>query len=488
MKMLKALLGSFFSVSILLSCSSLGPDQNTAVTQIPRPGEMSIRLSPNVEPKMLHASYWIGLAPAAGRVIMSPSQIELWNRKTSELAWPGSNPPSRIIIDLQKYRDGISRSSLLASTMTEPPAAAWYTADGAVSAVQWDGIFSSMNLPSITDKNSTLPGICIRHSNLRVIPSDTFYTNDLDDWYDDMAQICGLLVNEPLVVLHESADQRWLLVSTRCCTGWVHAEDVALLDAFSGLEQYLHPANFITITCDRIRLDPNYFLERFGSGLPLETPELFMGSTLELADWNADSAASAYWAGREAYSSYIVKIPLRAGDGSLDFEYASIPSSLAHPGYLPYTVSNVLNLAFQSLGNCYGWGGQYSSRDCSEYIMELFRCFGFILPRNSRAISLVPGKNQDISAMNSAKRKSVLDRLMPGSILYMPGHTMIYLGKQNGQYFVISAIGSYFPDRADPGKSIHTTDLFSININDLGAVRGNGSTWLDSIKNVITLE
>ncbi len=479
---------SILAAALLLSCATPAPDTDRTIYQKERTGETPIRMSPNVKPEMLFPSYWIRRAPVPGRILMTPSQIEDWNTKARAVVLPGPSPAPHIVIDLARYKNGASAAAIRSETMTAAPADSWYTAAGPVSADDWNAIFDSMDLESLAATNEVRPAVCVRRSSLRVIPSDTFYTNDLNDWYDDMGQNSGILMNEPIAVLHASRDGRWLLVRTRFCAGWIHSDSVAFLSGFDELEAYAHPSNFVTVTCDRIKLDPNYFLPRFCSGLSLETPELFMGTTLQLADWNDDSAASAYWAGREPYFSYIVKIPLRGTDGFLDYEYASIPAPLAHPGYLPYTVSNIIGLAFQSLGNCYGWAGGFQSRDCSEYIMEIYRCFGFIIPRHSSAIALVPGRNQNISNMSTSQKRAVLDRLQPGSILYMSGHVMLYLGSDGGQYFAISAIGSFYPDNAKPGPDVSTTDTFSVIINDLSAVRGNGAIWLNSLRNVVTIQ
>jgi hypothetical protein len=71
----------------------------------------------------------------------------------------------------------------------------------------------------------------------------------------------------------------------------------------------------------------------------------------------------------------------------------------------------------------------------------------------------------------------ILDSLPLGSVLYFSGHEMMYLGKENGEYFVISAVGSIM----NPYEVGVKQRIRSNIINSLDIKRANGLTWLDSL-------
>ena len=146
-------------------------------------------------------------------------------------------------------------------------------------------------------------------------------------------------------------------------------------------------------------------------------------------------------------------------------------------GYLPYTSANVLTQAFKSLGDRYGWGGMMNAQDCSAFAQEVYRCFGFELARNTSWQAAMPADVTDLTGMTEDEKKAVLDTLPAGAILIMTGHEVIYLGEENGLYYVINDSGSFVPPD-DPNTTLNPR---SIIINDLSALRANGKTWLESL-------
>jgi cell wall-associated NlpC family hydrolase len=70
-----------------------------------------------------------------------------------------------------------------------------------------------------------------------------------------------------------------------------------------------------------------------------------------------------------------------------------------------YTGRNILELAFSRLGDSYGWGNIDGKRDCSAYIKDIYRCFGFELPRNSWAQMTLPRMAKDTQTKSEAKKE-----------------------------------------------------------------------------------
>ena len=103
---------------------------------------------------------------------------------------------------------------------------------------------------------------------------------------------------------------------------------------------------------------------------------------------------------------YIIQIPSRENDGSLTFKKGFIRSGEdVYKGFLPYTQENIAHQAFKMLDHPYGWGDMAGGRDCSRFIMDLFRTFGILMPRNSKEQAMV-GKDLGLVNGNDPQRKT----------------------------------------------------------------------------------
>jgi hypothetical protein len=182
---------------------------------------------------------------------------------------------------------------------------------------------------------------------------------------------------------------------------------------------------------------------------------------------------------RSRQYNYTVMVPVRLPDGSYRKKAALISRHYdVSIGYLPLTRRNILHVAFNMLGDAYGWGGMLGAEDCSGYIRGIYRCFGLELPRNTTWQSKAPAMKYDLTDRSSEEKKEVLDRLPACATLFFSGHEMMYLGNENGQYYVISAVST----AADPfGPGLTRMRLRSVVINTLDIRRMNGKTWLESL-------
>jgi len=143
----------------------------------------------------------------------------------------------------------------------------------------------------------------------------------------------------------------------------------------------------------------------------------------------------------------VVKIPTRDDNGNLKFEYALIPRNAdVNLGYLPYTKANIIKQAFKFQGERYGWGGMFNGRDCSAFIMDIYRSMGIKLPRNSSEQGkLAAGIYHEFpKTMTLRERQKIFDKLEPGTGLYMSGHAMLYLGKYKGEYYMIHDFSGFY--------------------------------------------
>ena len=64
----------------------------------------------------------------------------------------------------------------------------------------------------------------------------------------------------------------------------------------------------------------------------------------------------------------------------------------------------------------------------------------------------------NMSEMTEKDKMDALDSLPAGTILIIPGHEMIYLGKENGLYYVINDSGTFRPS-GDPDEAMRSRGI-----------------------------
>lgn len=278
-------------------------------------------------------------------------------------------------------------------------------------------------------------------------------------------------MNEPLVITSVSSDGNYYLAKSISCSGWVAAADVALCtDKDEWLSAWDFPSEkTLVVYGDKI------YTEMSLTGAQTSNLLLTMGTALELADIENPNILID---NRAAYQNYAVWVPIRNEDGSYAKKLTLIPEHAdVSAGYLPLTEKNIAKVAFGALGHTYGWGGALLSDDCSGYIRNVYKCFGMELARNTTWQSSMPMAKVNMTDMCREERLTVLDALPFGSILFFNGHEMLYLGKENGKYYVISATGNIL----EPKEGLNRQRIRSTIINTLDTRRANGVTWLDSL-------
>ena len=149
----------------------------------------------------------------------------------------------------------------------------------------------------------------------------------------------------------------------------------------------------------------------------------------------------------------------------------------------------LLRRAFTLLGSTYGWGGAGGTRDCSRFMMDLFQSFGVLLPRNSWHQSKAGTSQVDVSQMDEAtKARTIEQRAQKGVVLlFLPGHIMLYLGRDEGQLYALHQFSGYLVPCKGGGETMRRVNRAAVTSLDLG----RGSTrraFIERITKLVVFE
>lgn len=424
-----------------------------------------LRTMKHVSLEMLHSGYWIEMEAGSGKVLMTEEEISSFNKEMLD-ALPG------LLYDLENLPETISGSELAGMIGWKVPEETYYIQGVEAVADYWKALEERSNLAAIAETNEVSYGVVTERSDLKILPTSDFISLDPALLDRDEFQNSGIHLGDPVRILHASLDGSWLFVQNYHYTGWIRAEAVARCSDRQQWLEVLEEQELLVVTGDKIRLEPDPYN-------PLVSElELSMGTVLRLT---RQEPLPATVGGRGLYGNYVVDIPVRDDLGLLRYDTALVPVSRdVSAGYLDYTQANVLDQAFKMLGDRYGWGGMLNSRDASEYINDIYRCFGFRLPRDSGGLSKVPGSQTNLEGLSIGEKEAVLDKTPAGASLHFKGFVMVYLGSADGRYYAISDLGSYAASResAAAGKEVWVQGVV---VSELDTVRANGRTWMEEL-------
>ena len=422
---------------------------------------------PDVTSEMSDFSYWADETD----VLMSLDEIEKQNEET--ISAKGTN-----MHDLKNQPEVVDGVSLNEAIKKSSQADAqyylgWTYFESTKIATQedFDRIIENTQNSDAKKEQKVLYGIATQRTQLRTFPDPVAIWDDPADKDLDYQDLAAIRVNEPVVITSKSKDGKYYLAKSICCSGWIPSDTVAICkdkeEWFSAWD--IKHEDALVVWGDKV------FLETSIVGANTSDLMLTMGTVLALAK---DIDPGALIDNRAAYNNYAVWVPVRNEDGSYAKKMALISEhEKVHAGYMPLTKENIAKVAFSALGNIYGWGGGLNSDDCSGYMRNVYKCFGLELARNTTWQSAMPMAKVDMQYMPREERMQFLDALPFGTVLFFNGHEMMYLGSQNGKYYVISSVGTIMkPEDASVRQRIRSTI-----INTLEVKRANGNTWLDEL-------
>lgn len=306
--------------------------------------------------------------------------------------------------------------------------------------------------------------ITVSPAFVRGLPTSKPYYEASDDFPFDQLQYTELKQNEPVRILHASADGAWLLIQAAFGYGWVEAAGIRLAD--ESIRQMLIKSRQVVIVND-------FSVIRDLQGKALPQPKI--GTLYPLI--------------KEEPDHWLVNVAVAGSGEYATLKTARIPKKDARPHPLPFNAENVGHIGNQLLKTPYGWGELFRDRDCSATTRDFFFPFGIWLPRNSMQ-QLKTGTFLPLASLaNSDKEKLLRDKGVPfRTLVHRRGHIMLYAGLADNKPVVLHNTWAirFKPENGQEEKFyIGRTVLTTLEAGkELPLSRG---TLLDHIDGIITL-
>lgn len=416
---------SFAALLLLASTSGQAtpPAPASPVVAAPAASATGVVLA---EPAQLEAGYWVRRLVKPGRLVMDARAIAAQNADLHQ-----RDPSLHDIWSLPARLSGTTVRGWVQSLSTLPKRTLWDAAGTQQDAAALAGFADTLALDPVPTEQPTRYGLVVARGDLRTFPTRVRVFSELGDTDIDRFQESALFPGTPVVIAHASRDGQWLFVVSPFYAAWIEKTRVAE----GGRQQvfdYVSRSTGLVVTGANTRTvftpeQPAVSELRLDMGIQLPV----------LEDWPADRPVN----GQGPAAAHVIELPVRNEDGSLALMPALVPRSAeVETGHLPLTEENIIRQAFKFLGERYGWGHAYEGRDCSGFVSEVYRSMGVQLPRNSHDQGVSPALNRIAftDRSNRKLRQAAIDALQVGDLVYIPGHVMMVIGRDDrGVPFVI---------------------------------------------------
>ncbi len=422
---------------------SLAPSKEFAIA--PAPSSLQ-----DVGRSMKTAGYWVAKLTDPDKVMLTNKEINAINAKTVGASIYINNVQyfptvyvrknaetlhKKMVNIFSKYYDGFSKDP--------------------VGSAYFDNMEKNVNYTLFNTTASVRFAMTVKYAELRALPTREPLFSSLDTLDLDRVQVTQLDLASPLAVLYETKDKQWFYVASEIAEGWIEQDSIAFCPQ-NTIRDYKRWDKFAVTISPRNDIYMNKELTDFFDYVN-------MGTYLPVANVYEDILE--------------VRIPISKANQALGFQKAYIKKSDASLGLMKYTQRNVLTQAFKHLNSPYGWGGMNGEQDCSSFLKQVFACFGIILPRNSTGqiqTGIFAG-SFDAADPEQLRAQKIIKNGVPGmTLIYFPGHIMLYIGSEGGKPYIIHSIWGYGEDTED----LATTFLINrvaVTTMDVGASSKKGS-------------
>jgi hypothetical protein len=279
--------------------------------------------------------------------------------------------------------------------------------------------------------------IVVEEAPLFCVPLSTgLFKEPIDEDFDRNA-CSSLHPGEIVRVLRRGAGGQWLYVHAGYVVGWLHGPALTPRLGRDDLDRWQSRTRVVPLRDEAKTTDG--FRMRVGTSFPL--------------------------LGREPEG---MRVLVPSVEGLREAVVAS--DDVVHEGHPPLTRRALWELLFSQLDAPYGWGGRAGERDCSRYLRDAFATFGIQLARHSAVQAQLGTHNVDVSEMNEADKLATIEIwARRGTVLlYMPGHIMLYLGRDADHHYGISSMSEFIEPCAGGPDTVHRVDRVAVTTLDLG--------------------
>ncbi len=448
-----------------------------AVFLLPLQASAAVLYMPDVTPAMSNASYWSQKLGDPDRLLADEQDVIRLNQEI----WKTSRETRNMAKWSQTEFDALDRvKKLLSSAGADADyfysKGAKYDSEGHEVSKEtlYGPLIALCRDPDVDMEGGaqirkTMYAVCTTRTSLLAFPTTQALQDDPEDPDFDYNFLTLVKVNEPVLLRTRSADGKYYSALTCCGTGWISAEDVAICkDREEWLDAWNYPSDQVLVICD-----DKIFTEASNSQPETANRRITMGSRLQLA---GEDEIRGRISNRTAHNNHVVWMPVRKSDGTYEKKLALIGENRkVSEGYLPLTAENIMMVAMNQLGDTYGWGSMLQSDDCSGFCRDVYGCFGLDLPRGCGRNNGVM-KEYTLNGLSDADKAALIRRLPIGTILFFPGHEMLYLGYEGEKIYVLSSVSNI----RFPGATKNTRVRGAV-INTLDIWRGNNNSWLSEL-------
>jgi hypothetical protein len=400
--------------------------------------------APKVKGFMLKPEYWIEKIKDTEKLILNEEEIVEFNKKSfRKMKYKGFEG---WLYDLETYPKTITGEELLntmksySSEEVFPSKTCYDIHAKIILKTVKKEVLCQANFDGIPDKIRVEWGMLIKRESVKAFPTDTVFAEEPKSTDFDLFQLTVLPVGSPVAILHQSKNGTWYYIQSMIYKGWVKRENIALAKNKKEVFDYANSDKFLIVTESRIETEPNPFIKEISNIL------FQMGDKIPLIDFDEipESIPINNLHAQSPQGCYVVKIPVKDEEGHLEFRLAFIArSNDIFEGYLSYTRRNIIQQAFKLLGERYGWNGMFKRRDCSQFIMNVYKTMNIIIPSYTRMQEEgAAGKSIEFSG-SIQRRESVLNKLQPGDVIHLKGHVVMYLGKVGENHYIIHSGSGY---------------------------------------------
>ncbi|WQZ61808.1 SH3 domain-containing protein [Helicobacter pylori] len=289
-----------------------------------------------------------------------------------------------------------------------------------------DELIKSMDIERYP--SAKIKAVVVRDSDVRAVPTNKPYYLSPKGYPFDRYQNSLIFQGTPVLITHFNLDKTYAHIQSSFVYGWIKVSDLAYMHD-KDIELLTKLKNYVMPIKDKIPLYTDYG----GFYTNARVGELFA-----LIPQSQNASQNPQKKELKAYGF------LRDAKG-----YAALQSViLDEKDFFVFPKAfNSENMAYfidTMLGQKYGWGGLLGNRDCSAFTRDSFANFGILLPRNSYAQSRYANNYVDLSSMKAKEKEDyILKNATPfGTLIYLKGHIMLYLGAYNHQAIVAHSIWS----------------------------------------------